>query len=193
MVSEFPSSPAVMTTPPALPAAASTPMTSERVQLMRLFLGSDIPALLPVAQLAAVLSIPTGFVLPIPHLPPAILGIYNWRGEILWLVDLGQLLGFAPVQRSLPNHSVLVLQQSQSLPSPGATRQPPEKKLGLIVDRVEDVVWLEPMAIQVPLPTTAPELLPFLRGHWLPPEGDIHQVLDGDGIFAAMPQTGAPS
>jgi positive phototaxis protein PixI len=70
-----------------------------------------------------------------------------------------------------------------------ADRKTGKKVLGLLVNRVEDMEWCNPDNIQSP-PASAvtPELVPYLRGYWLKPNGEILVVLDGDSIIAGMPQ-----
>jgi len=59
-------------------------------QFLRFHLVPDTTALLPVRQMSEVLTVPIAQVVPIPHTPAWVMGVYNWRGEILWLVDLVQ-------------------------------------------------------------------------------------------------------
>ena len=57
-------------------------------QFLRISLASNTLALLPVQYLSEVLTMPNGQIMPIPHMTPWVMGAYNWRGEILWMVDL---------------------------------------------------------------------------------------------------------
>src|ERR671932_1970684 len=65
-------------------------------QFLRFHLMPHTTALLPMEQLTEVLTIPNGQIVPIFHMPAWVMGVYNWRGEILWMVDLGHLLGLSP-------------------------------------------------------------------------------------------------
>ncbi|GBF83604.1 chemotaxis signal transduction protein [Aphanothece sacrum FPU3] len=71
-------------------------------QFLRFDLVPDTTLMLPVAQLTEVLTVPLGQIVPIPHMPPWVMGIYNWRGEILWMVDLGHLLGLNSLASTNP-------------------------------------------------------------------------------------------
>lgn len=82
-------------------------------QFLRLYLDSETGALLPITQLTEVLNVPCSQVMPIPHMHSWMMGVYNWRGEILWLVDLAHLVGITPLyQQALTSssHTVIVLE-----------------------------------------------------------------------------------
>jgi positive phototaxis protein PixI len=159
-------------------AAVSTPVIEQSqrggLQFLTFPLGEDTQAMLPISQLTEVLPLATGQVVPIPDMTAWVLGAYNWRGEILWIVDLGQFLGFAPLHhqtRSRSGYSVLISQSGSS-------------RLGLAVSQVEDMHWCEPANIESP-PTTAvtAELAPFLKGYTLSDRGEILLTLDAQAIF----------
>jgi positive phototaxis protein PixI len=61
--------------------------------------------------------------------------------------------------------------------------------LGVVVNRVEDIEWCDPDAMRSPPSSTVtPDLVPFLRGYWLKPNGDMLLLIDGQAILAAMPK-----
>ncbi|MEQ9670228.1 chemotaxis protein CheW [Coleofasciculus sp. G2-EDA-02] len=165
-------------------------VASETEQFLRFHLLPDTTALLSVRQLTEVLNIPMGQIVPIPHTPPWVMGVYNWRGEILWMVDVGHLVGLTPWYQQITgasNYTAIVL----NTPSPSQTStQVKSQILGLVVNRVEDIEWCNPDGIQSPpsAPVT-PELAPFLRGYWVKSTGEMLAVLDGTAITEAMPKT----
>ena len=173
---------------PASPILAADPATSAaKEQFLRFRLGANTTALLPIPQLTEALTIPMGQILPIPHLPAWAMGVYNWRGEILWMVDLACLVGLMPWYKqamSRPTYSALVLHPSYDQSSRSANSS---QILGLVVDRVEDIEWFPPEAIQSP-PTDAvvADLVPFLRGYWLNSDGELAAVLDGESIISRI-------
>jgi positive phototaxis protein PixI len=63
-------------------------------RFLRLQLCPETSSLLEVKDIAAVISVLVTDILPVPHMPSCVLGLYNWRGEMLWLIDLGQQVGF---------------------------------------------------------------------------------------------------
>lgn len=163
-------------------------------QFLRMHLLPDTTAMLPVQQTTEILTIPIAQVVPIPHMPAWVMGVYNWRGEILWMVDLGQLIGFGSLHQqatSRSNYTVVVIHSSGQPGKQQDNQKKAKKMLGLLVSRVEDIEWCNPDEIQSPpLSAITPELVPFLRGYWLKSNGEILVVLDSNSIFAGMPQSG---
>jgi len=163
-------------------------------QFLRFHLVPDTTALLPVSQMTEVLTIPIAQVVPIPHTPAWVMGVYNWRREILWMVDLGHLVGLAPLYQqaiSRSTYTAIVIHEAQQASSRqrAGSQMTGGKMLGLVVNRVEDMEWCNPDSIQSPpVSTVTPELVPFLRGYWLKSNGEILVVLDGRSIIAGMPQ-----
>ncbi|ACK71197.1 CheW protein [Gloeothece citriformis PCC 7424] len=168
--------------------STTTEEKGELQQFLRFYLFPDTTVMLPLAQLTEVLTIPLGQIIPVPHMPSWIMGVYNWRGEILWMVDLGQLLGL------IPWHQQTMTSSYRAIVLHSGTNDTPLSKirgqvLGLVVSGVEDIEWCNTQEIQSP-PASAvtPSLAPFLRGYWLKPEGNMIVTLDGDAILAALPK-----
>lgn len=161
------------------PVANSQKTATE--SLIRFHLVPKTTGLFNIAQLREVLKVSISQIIPIPKLPFWVMGIYNWRGEILWVVDLGGLLGLTPLseqpltQTRLP---LLVLRDENT-----------EKTVGLIVNSVEGITRLDPNEIQSPPETTfTPELSRVLRGYWLNPEGEMLMALSTPAIFEQLPR-----
>ncbi|MGL5805374.1 MAG: chemotaxis protein CheW [Xenococcaceae cyanobacterium] len=159
-------------------------------QFLKFNLEPDTKVMLPIAQLTEVLKLPMGKIVPIPHMPAWVMGVYNWRGEILWMLDLGHLVGLTPWHQQIKNFSyynALVLSGSQKLAdSRGIQRQ----HVGLIVNQIEDIEWCDPDLIQSPPGAViTPELAPFLHGYWVKSDGEIFLTLSGDAIIAGMPKS----
>ena len=162
-------------------------------QFLRFHLVPDTTVLLAVHQMTEVLTIPVGEIVPIPQLPAWVMGVYNWRGEILWMVDLGHLVGLTPLYQQATNRSNYTAVVVHTEQQPGSRRAGIQntsgKKLGLVVNRLEDMEWCNPDLIQSPPQSSvSSELVKFLRGYWLKTNGDILVVLDANSIIARMPQ-----
>jgi len=153
-------------------------------QFLRCYLVPDALVMLPVSELTEVLKIPVGQITPIPHLPAWVMGVYNWRGEILWMVDLGHLIGLTPWSQqavSTSSYTAAILSVTD-----GTERQ----TLGLVVTQVQDIELCDPGQIQSPPPSAiTPELAPFLQGYWLKSNGEMLACLNPTAILAAMPST----
>ncbi|NJM77688.1 MAG: chemotaxis protein CheW, partial [Acaryochloridaceae cyanobacterium RU_4_10] len=66
------------------------------------------------------------------------LGVCNWRGEVLWLADLGHCLGFEPLYtqslRKGQVNTIIVHNNGQTL--------------GLGVEQVNEMLWCDRAQIQ---------------------------------------------
>jgi len=157
-------------------------------QFLRFILLPDTNLMISLSEIAAVLKIPYGQIIPIPEMPSWVIGVYNWRGEIVWMIDLGQLLGFTPwYQQSVAasNHKAVVIHPSYQNRQSRTTGE----LVGLIVSDVNDIESCNLNDLHSP-PASAitPDLAPFLRGYWVKDNGDIIVTIDGDAIFAALPK-----
>lgn len=147
-------------------------------QFLQFKLLPDTNVLLPLERMVEVLSVPVAQIVPIPQLPEWVMGIYNWQGQIIWLVDLGRLIGLSPIhEQATANYTAVVISYQG-------------QELGLLVHRVEDIEWVNPDLIESPPASeVSTELLPFLRGFLFDISDNMLIVLDSDSLFAAMPQS----
>ncbi len=178
-----------VTTPNSSALAIAQPSTLEEEQFLRLLLIPNTTVALPIHYLLEVLTLSMHQVVPIPHLPPWVMGVHNWRGEILWMVDLGHLFGLTPWYQQPVNHSefsAIILQQRDR----SSSRSDRTLLLGLVVHEVDDMEWCNSRDIK-PLPptVTTPEMAPFIQGCCWKPDGGMTTIVDGAAIFNAMPTT----
>jgi positive phototaxis protein PixI len=138
-------------------------------------------------------NMPIDRVVPMPHLPPAVRGVYNWRGEILWIVDLAMLLGADGASRRDRSLQPTIVLGSitdrvgiAQLPPVGSRSQPqqPQKTIGLIVDEIVEIEWCQLDLIGSTVPADLdPALSKWVRGMWESPTGENFLVLDGQAIL----------
>jgi positive phototaxis protein PixI len=158
-------------------------------QFLRFYLESETKVILPLEQITEVQKIGIGQIVPIPQMPPWVIGIYNWRGNILWMLDLGHLIGLNSWYQqgiSTSDYTIIVLSVDRGKKS---NQNNAIASIGLIITRVEDIIWCNTDLIQSPpasAVTTA--IAPFLKGYWLEPNGDMVLALDANAIIKAMPQ-----
>lgn len=154
-------------------------------QFLRFHLNPDTKAMLPVEQITEVLKIQLGQIVPIPHLPAWVMGVYNWRGNILWMVDLGHLVGLDSwYQHVNRNYTAIVLSPHQA-----RTKTATDIHLGLIVAGVEDIEICNPIEIQSAPNLSVTAIANYSPGYWLKPQGEMILVFDGQAIAAAMPHS----
>lgn len=146
-------------------------------QFLSFHLNSEMQAMLPTQQLAEILNLSISQIVPIPDVPPQIVGVCNWRGEVLWLADLGYLLNLKPILHSeyrQSSYSVIILQHKGN-------------SLGLLVDRVDGMILCHRNHIQ-PLPASQQSLQssPYIQGCWLNAGGKTVLALDPVAIVSAL-------
>ena len=106
---------------------------------------------------------------PVHHAPPEVAGIVNLRGKIVTVIDLGYTLGFS---RSLPgtDSRVFILEDRNEF-------------FGLLVDRVGEVVEVEPGQCQPP-PANVPPRQARLFQAVCRANGQVVAILRADAILA---------
>lgn len=145
------------------------------MQFLSFSLTLDNKAILPTANLVEVFNVDPGLIVPIPDMPPGVMGACNWRGQVLWLVDLAYLLGLgAMFDRDFhyPKHSVLIVRSQGKL-------------LGLAVNEVGRLMQCDPAQFQ-PVPISLlPQMQVFtscIQGQIIDAEGKSFLALDTDAI-----------
>ena len=124
-------------------ANRSTPFidpVGNRHQFLKLAIQPDVMAIVAIECAIELMNIPVDRVVPMPHLPPAVRGVYNWRGEILWIVDLAVLLGLGASERDRKFQPTVVLSSSSQadvgLADRGSQPQSSKKTIGFIVEEI---------------------------------------------------------
>jgi positive phototaxis protein PixI len=57
------------------------------------WLSGENRILIPLSHIQAVFQLSPTDILPIPNMPDCVVGVHNYRGELLWIVDLSTQLG----------------------------------------------------------------------------------------------------
>ncbi len=91
---------------------------------------------------------------PLPHAPAHLTGVFEYRGEVVSVVDLGTLLGAAAAPDRLSTRIILV--------DRGGNAAKRRELLGLVAEHVDDLASADP-ATFAPLPTTIADA-PYLGG-----------------------------
>ncbi|WP_017299215.1 chemotaxis protein CheW [Nodosilinea nodulosa] len=172
---------------PAPPGAEGEPPAASEEQFLQITVNGNL-LLLPGSNLVEIMRLAPSHVVPMFEMAPWVMGIYNWRGSLLWIADLGHFLGFVPwyqQAKAATEHTVVVIQPPTSAP---LTIGEPPPTLGLVVSAVEAMVTY-PAPASEPLPAhIAPSLLPFLQGCCASGQHPLPLILDGSAILSAMAQ-----
>jgi positive phototaxis protein PixI len=153
---------------------AASQSQSQSEQFLSFTLTSNL-VIAPTRQLTEVLTLTPQQIVPIPDLDRSVMGVCNWRGEVLWLVDLNILLNGEPLPPLQGTHySVIILHHNS-------------QTLGLVVSQVTQMLWCAATEIQS-LPSTPqmPQSSPFIQGYWLSPQAETFLALNVPEIFASF-------
>ncbi len=138
-------------------------------------LGLKYTALLPLEYVTELFQMSVADILPVPQVPSCVLGIYNWREEMLWLVDFNALTGFSSLMKSetlLTPMTIVVQAQGQVI--------------GLVVQQVKDIEVLNIKQLKPPeVGLFNPELLPFLQGYFVGDNNEIIASIAPEAIIQA--------
>ncbi|MEN9273976.1 MAG: chemotaxis protein CheW [Gloeomargarita sp. DG02_4_bins_56] len=126
---------------------------------LRFALTSGEEFALPAMGVQEVAGLSPDRISAVPNVPPVVMGAYNWRGQVIWVGDLGQFLGMPPLNTNRPELSVIVVADQ------GVT-------CGLAIDRVVGTEFLDPRQLRPPLSSdlTQGEKL-LIQGEWVLGEG----------------------
>jgi positive phototaxis protein PixI len=140
-------------------------------------LDANQQALLPTQQLFEIVKASLTEITAISGLAPSVMGIYNWRGDVIWVIDLASLLGYKPLyaqqyeQEKLQDKCHIVFLRNQ------------DNVIGLAVPRVGQIVKCDISTIQTSALTFAnPAMMKACQGYWLSGAEETFLVLDGDAI-----------
>jgi positive phototaxis protein PixI len=128
--------------------------------------------MLATDRVTEIISLTPQQIVPLPDVFPEVIGVHNWRGEVLWLVDLGYLLGTEPLFHQIisGNYNAFIIQHSQ-----GA--------VGLVINQIKQSFWCDLTEIQLLSATQrTTKLSQCLQGYWTTPEGETVWVLDSDAV-----------
>ena len=137
-------------------------------------LGARDTAVISLQHIAEVLQVSLADICGVPQVPDCVLGIYNWRGEMLWLVDLEEMLGYAPLS---PGANFISKMMAIVLESEG-------KNLGLLVRHLIDIEMLDTSQMK-PLSAELfyPVMSPFLQGYFINAAEEMMLNLDAMSII----------
>lgn len=161
--------------------SVSTAVTNRRSSrttgdmFLRFQLDSQTCAVVPMLQTQEAIVLPAGRVSVIPNLPSAVLGLFNRRSSLLWLVDLPQILGLEPIDRHTHSYDVVLLKVGQT-------------PLAVAVRSIQGVVRFAHEQIESPMGSFNPAFTPYLRG-WMLQEQELVLVLDPESIINARSLT----
>ncbi|MHC5612443.1 MAG: chemotaxis protein CheW [Nostoc sp.] len=139
-------------------------------------LGVMDTGVISLQHITEVLQVSLPEICGVPEMPNSVLGIYNWRGEMLWLVDLEAMLGYPPISQGANLLSIMM----------GIVLENKGKYLGLLVRQLIDIEWLDTKQMKPPTSELFyPESSPFLEGYFINDSDQMIFNLDAITIIQA--------
>ena len=140
-----------LTSDDAPTAAEVIPVVREGELCLRFTVPSGSEFALAAVGVREVMSVYLDRITPIPNASPFFLGTYNWRGQVIWVADLGQFLGDRVLVNTDQNEVSVLIVEDQEL------------VMGFAVDGVANTEWLDldRMSLSQSIP---PAMQPFIKG-----------------------------
>jgi purine-binding chemotaxis protein CheW len=107
---------------------------------------------LPASGIREVMSVDIERITPIPNVSPFLLGTFNWRGQVIWVGDLGQFLGDQILVNTNQNEITMLIAEDG------------ETVMGFVVDTVANTEWLDDSPINADRGTIPPTMRAFIKG-----------------------------
>ncbi len=125
-------------------------------KFLRCQLEADSTALVFVNRVTAVITVNIAEILAVPHMPNFVLGIYSWRGEIIWLLDVACQVGVSALsilETGQTNYPVIIAQVAG-------------QSFGLAVPQIFDIEEHDIAQLHPATPGLfAPQMQPFVKGY----------------------------
>ncbi|MBL1210251.1 chemotaxis protein CheW [Geminocystis sp. GBBB08] len=137
---------------------------------LRFTLPSGDKFALPAVGIREVMQQEPDRITPIPNASPLLLGTINLRGEIIWVADLGQFLGYPNMLNTDRSEVPVIAIEEQEI------------ILGLAVDKLGAMQWLDVDTLQIPQ-NIPDHIAPYIQGEWLDEENNYVRLLDQIAIL----------
>lgn len=139
---------------------------------LRFTLPSGDEFALPAVGIREVMQQEPDRITPIPNASPLLLGTINLRGEIIWVADLGQFLGYPHMLNTEKAEIPVIAIEEQ------------EMIIGLAIDQLGAMQWLNIDELQIPQ-NVPDHIASYVQGEWV--EGNNHcvRLLDQIAILSS--------
>lgn len=121
-------------------------------------LGIKDTAVIALQHITEVMQVSLMDICGVPQMPSCVVGVYNWRGEMLWLVNLEEMLGYPATPQTanfLAKMMAIVLEDDG-------------KYLGILVRQMMDIEFLDNNQMKAPSAELfSSSISPFLQGYFM--------------------------
>ena len=150
-----------------------TRTSSEGERFLAFPLIESYEGLVPLNALQGVVQVPRETILPIPETPSSLLGIFSWRGEAVWVLDLAHFLGQTEQPATNPAYFSAFAQYNQ-------------QTLALLVEKFRSVEIYNPQEDLLPITGGMLNTAQFFRGYFRSDRDTPQFLLNLDAIFTIL-------
>lgn len=137
-------------------------------------LGDKDTAVISLSNITEVLQVSPLEICGVPQMPSCVAGIYNWRGEMLWLIDIESMLGYESLAKS---HNITSKMMAVVVRKEG-------KYLGLLVRQLMDIESFDIDSLKpVNLDLFSREIASLLEGYFIDANEQMIISLDAKSII----------
>jgi len=138
-------------------------------------LTENYEGLVPLEALQGAVQVPLHTILPIPETPSSLLGIFSWRGEAVWTLDLAYFLGQRDSYGADQTYFSVIAQHHN-------------QTLALLVEKFRSVEIYNPQQELLPMTggMLSPETAQFFRGYFRSDRDTPQFLLNLDAIFTIL-------
>ncbi len=150
------------------------PLLSSSTQFISLEVTKTLEVILSTRELDEVITLDYRTILQIPGMQTVVAGVFQWHGEILWLVDIAYLMGFQPLL------STGYYQQKFRVVKVKFR----DSYLAILVQKVGKLINIESQEISAGKPQKINSVVEeFIRGTWTNSAGEKKMILDIEAII----------
>jgi positive phototaxis protein PixI len=137
-------------------------------------LGDKDAAVIGLSNITEVLQVSPLEICGVPQMPSCVAGIYNWRGEMLWLVDIESMLGYNSLSQSHNFSSKMM----------AVVIKKENKYLGLLVRQLMDIESLDIDSLKpANYDLFSRDIASFLEGYFIDANEQMIISLDAKAII----------
>lgn len=138
---------------------------------LRFFVESGEEFALPAMGIREVLALAPAQITPVPNVSPLLMGVLNFRGQVVWVSDVGQFLGNTKLLNTERAEIPIIVIESQ------------DTMVGLAVEQVKGMDWLNFDALVPPSSSATDSVSPFVKGEWQGLSESPLRLLDPQSIL----------
>jgi twitching motility protein PilI len=142
----------------------------------RLKISPSLRIAIPVSYVDEIIQLRSQDISPIPGVQPALLGITNQRGKLLWVLNMEHFLGLKPSPLGKPIVAIAIRDQIGDMGI---------RRLACVVMAIEEIVTLDSQKF-LPIPKNLPPRAQALLSSLVRVDDNIYGLLNVNEVFRLL-------